>query len=149
MKRNKKGIVIAVLAICALAAGGAAFTADVSGVPNGPITAGFHQTSISGADAQSVVWNISSDGQYVDSVVMHLTDTDGTTPLPGTDAVNVGFDQTALNGTPSSPDVSIPCTEDLTDQTKWTCTPTHDTVTVQEANLLNVSVTDNHVAKVS
>jgi hypothetical protein len=148
MKRNKKSVLVAVLAICALAAGGAAFTADVTGAPDGPITAGFHQTSITGADASSVVWNISSDGQYVDSVVMHLTETDGTTDLPSNDAVNVGFDQTA-SGTPASPDVSIPCTEDGTDATKWTCTPTSDSVTVQQANLFNVSVTDNNVAKVS
>jgi hypothetical protein len=147
MKRNKKSVLVAILAICALAAGGAAFTADVSGSPDTAV-AGFHQTSISGAEASSVVWNLSADGQYVDSVVMHLT-SDGTTALPAGDAVNVGFDQTALNGTPSSPDVSTPCTEDGVDATKWTCTPTSDTVTVQEANLFNVSVTDNTVAKVS
>jgi hypothetical protein len=145
MKRNKKSVLVAVLAICALAAGGAAFTADVSGAPDAA-TAGFHQTSITGAEASSVAWNLSADGQYVNSVVMHLT-SDGTAALPSGDVVKVGFDQTALNGTPSSPAATIGCIEDGTDATKWTCTPANNSVTVQEANLFNVSVTDGTTAQ--
>jgi hypothetical protein len=145
MKRNKKSVLVAILAICALAAGGAAFTADVTGAPSAA-TAGFHQTQISGAQASSVAWNLSSDGQYVDTVVMHLT-SDGTHALPNTDVVKVGFDQALSPGTPTSPDVTISCTEDGTDHTMWTCTPTSQSVTVQDANLFNVSVTDGTTAQ--
>jgi hypothetical protein len=141
MKRNKKSVLIAILAICALAAGGAAFTADVSGAPDTAV-AGFHQTAISGATASSVVWNLTSDGQYVSSVVMHLTK-DGTVALPAGDDVQAGFGSVADGATLTS------CSEDGVDLTKWTCTPTAETVTVHDANVFNVSVTDNTVAKVS
>src|SRR5271157_2361989 len=72
MKRNRKRVFAAILAVCALAAGGAAFTAGISSVPASAV-AGFAQTQITGAEASSVQWNISSDGQYVNSVVLHLT----------------------------------------------------------------------------
>ena len=48
MKRNSKRIFVALLAICALAAGGAAFTAAITGGPTNAV-AGFAQTTINGA----------------------------------------------------------------------------------------------------
>jgi hypothetical protein len=144
MKRNRKRVFAAVLAVCALAAGGAAFTAGISSVPASAV-AGFAQTQITGAQASSVVWNITSDGQYVQSVVMHLT-SDGSTALPSSDVVQAGFDQTTTGSAGTA--TLTTCTEDTTDATKWTCTPTSDSVTVQDAHIFNVSVTDGTTAQV-
>ena len=71
--------------ICALAAGGAAFTAEVNNVPTTQV-AGFHQTTINGAYAVSDVWAYSVGGQYVNSVTVTLDGqgpggTDTGTPL--------------------------------------------------------------------
>ena len=95
MKRNKKRVLVAVLAICALAAGGAAFTASITGGPVNAV-AGFAQTTINGATVNSTHWVLSQDGQYITTVNLDLTadGTNGTTttdPLPARAVVKVGF----------------------------------------------------------
>jgi hypothetical protein len=95
MKRNKKRVLVAVLAICALAAGGAAFTAAITGAPAGAV-AGFAQTKINGATVNSTHWVLDQTGQYITTVNLNLTadGTNGTAttdPLPSTAVVKVGF----------------------------------------------------------
>jgi hypothetical protein len=93
MKRNRKRIVVAVLAICALAAGGAAFTAEVGGVP-ATATLGFAQTHITGATAAGVDWGLSSDGQYIQTANIYFTTAN--TPGAGT-TVYAGFGDTTTD----------------------------------------------------
>ena len=78
MKRNKKRVVAAVVAICALAAGGAAFT-DVNGSPRTPL-AGFHQTQSAAPRPACSVEHSALTVSTSINVVMHLT-TAGTTAL--------------------------------------------------------------------
>jgi hypothetical protein len=95
MKRNRKRVFAAVLAVCALAAGGAAFTAEVGGVP-AAATLGFAQTHITGATAAGIDYALSSDGQYVNQANIYFT----TANTPGA-GVNVyaGFGNTATDAT--------------------------------------------------
>ena len=140
MKRNRKGIIAAVVAIGALAAGGAAFTANVTGSPDTAV-AGFHQTAISGASASSVHWNVSSDGQYITSATMALADQADTGQLPNGSVVKAGFD--TGNGSASL----VTCVAGSTDgtdanATDYTCTFAGNGVPVQTATVFNISVTD-------
>jgi hypothetical protein len=152
MKRNKKRVLVAVLAICALAAGGAAFTAGISGLPTSPVVAGFNQTKITGAEASGTAWNLSTDGQYVQTVTVTLKadGSNGTTagdPLPHGTIVDAGFDSTTdgSNGTASL----INCTRASDTDVDWTCdfqaadTTNHVGVAVQDAHVFDVSVTDS------
>lgn len=95
MKRNRKRTLIALLAICALAAGGAAFTAAITGAPTNAV-AGFAQTTINGATVNSTHWVLDQTGEYITTVNLNLTadGTNGTTtsdPLPATAVVKAGF----------------------------------------------------------
>ncbi len=95
MKRNRKRMLIALLAICALAAGGAAFTAAITGAPTNAV-AGFAQTTINGATVNSTHWVLDQTGQYITTVDLNLTadGTNGTStsdPLPATAVVKAGF----------------------------------------------------------
>lgn len=111
MQRKRKRIVIAVFAICALAAGGAAFTAEVGGI-NSTDIAGFHQDQISGAVATSDAWAYSSDGQYVNTVTLTLND-DSAAPLIGA-TVQAGFDQGTTSGGVLTPPADGLGTDDAT-----------------------------------
>jgi hypothetical protein len=149
MKRNKKRVLVAVLAICALAAGGAAFTAGLGNSFPSTATAGFAQTQISGAVATGVTWHISSDGQNVTSATMHLT-SDGTTALDPATKVNAGFDATTPNGAGGTATLA-PCAEDPAntgDATLWVCDFTSSPYSVANAHVFNVSVTDNNPAHI-
>lgn len=143
MKRNRKRVFVALLAICALAAGGAAFTAAVSGTPS-DVVAGFAQTNINGAEATGFHWTLSQDGQYVTSVALTLgaDGTNGTTlgaALPASDVVRAGFNV----GTSGAIDWAT-CT--TTDQQNYTCdmetTANTNGAPVAGATVFNVSVTD-------
>lgn len=68
MKRNKKRVLIAVLAICALAAGGAAFTA--SNVLPTTSVAGYANVSVTGATVTDIHNVLSTDGQSINEVVL-------------------------------------------------------------------------------
>lgn len=93
MKRNRKRVLVAVLAICALAAGGAAFTTAIVGFPaNGTNTAAFGGTSITGAPAAGVSYTLSADGQYVTSADVYFS------ASQTANNVNAGFGTTATNG---------------------------------------------------
>ena len=137
MKRNKKRIAIAVLAICALAAGGAAFTADVTGVPSAQV-AGFHQTAISGGVANNLTYHLSSDGQYVQSVTMDVT-ADGTAPLPANSVVDAGFDQ----GTGDATLVTCTVTAGNSYNCDYTSGGTGNGVEVTNTSVFNVSISDS------
>lgn len=95
MNRNKKRVLVAVLAICALAAGGAAFTAEVGGVP-ATATLGFAQTHITGATAAGIDWGLSADGQYIQTANIYFTSPN--TPAVGTN-VYAGFGDTTTDAT--------------------------------------------------
>ena len=93
MKRNRKRALIAVLAICALAAGGAAYTTAIAAFPsNGTNTAAFGGTSITGATDAGVSYALSSDGQYVTSADVYFT------ASQSANNVDAGFGTTATNG---------------------------------------------------
>jgi hypothetical protein len=152
MKRNKKRALIGILAICALAAGGAAFTAGISNLPTSPVVAGFNQTKITGAEGSSTDWHLSSDGQYVQTVTVTLAadGSNGTTPgdpLPAGTIVDAGFDSTT-NGTNGTASL-INCTRTAVTDTAWTCdfkaadTTNHNGVSVQNAHVFDVSITDS------
>lgn len=121
MKRNKKRVLVAVLAICALAAGGAAFTAAITGAPAGAI-AGFAQTKINGATVNSTHWVLDQTGEYITTVNLNLTadGTNGTTTsdaLPARAVVKVGY-----NVGPSGAIDWAPCTTATPGTTKdFTC----------------------------
>jgi hypothetical protein len=113
MRRKKTRIAIVVFAICALAAGGAAFTAEVGGI-NSTDVAGFHQDRISGAVATGDTWAYSSDGQYVNSVTLTLEAQGTSNPLTGA-TVRAGFDQgTTSGGVLTPPSTGTPATDSAT-----------------------------------
>jgi hypothetical protein len=145
MKRNKKRVIAAVAVIAALAAGGAAFTATISGtaIPSGAV-AGFAQTKINGARATALQWQLSQDRQYVTTVTMTLgaDGTNGTTagdPLPVGSVVKAGFNSGGAGAIEWAT-----CT--TSDHQAYSCdlTAAHPTTgtPVTSGTLFNVSVTD-------
>ncbi len=75
MKRNKKRVIAAVLAVCALAAGGAAFTA--SNTFESDNVAGYGNVTVSGADVQDINNTLSANGQTITGVhLVFATDID-------------------------------------------------------------------------
>jgi len=141
MKRNRKRVLVAILAICALAAGGAAFTAGITGNPPATAVAGFHQTTISGAHADSVLWDLSSDGMYISDAKLVLSNQDDTAQLPAGTVVEAGFD-TDGGGTATL----VTCTKtgadgSDTNASDYTCSfGTSDPV--DQATVFNISVSD-------
>ncbi len=146
MKRNRKSLIAAVAAICALAAGGAAFTASITGGPANAV-AGFAQTTINGATVNSTHWVLSQDGQYITTVNLDLTadGTNGTTtsdPLPARSVVKVGFNVGASGAidwapcTTTTPGTTTAFTCDMATATNTDGAP------VAGATVFNVSASD-------
>ena len=91
MKRNKKRIIAAVAVICALAAGGAAFTNSITGSGLTGNTAGYAAVSVHGAVLSDATYTFSSNGSQITDVTLHFTG-----DLSG-DEVKAGFsDQSGL-----------------------------------------------------
>ena len=70
MQRKTKKIVLALVVIGVVAAGGAAFTA-ANTVPSHAV--GYGQTVVTGAVASAIDHTLSADGMHVDQTVMTLT----------------------------------------------------------------------------
>jgi hypothetical protein len=87
MKRNKKRIIAAVAVICALAAGGAAFT-YTNTLPTDNV-AGYNHMSVSGAKITSISNTLSGDGQQIASVTMAFSNT-----VPAGSTVAIGWGDT-------------------------------------------------------
>ena len=72
MQRKTRRIIAAVAVIALLAAGGAAFTDSIAGLDGGTVTAGYGSETVAGATANTVNYKLSTDGQYMDQVVVDL-----------------------------------------------------------------------------
>jgi hypothetical protein len=145
MKRNKKRLMIAILAVFALAAGGVAYTTAISSFPgNGTNTAAFGGTSITGATAAGVSYTLSTDGQYVTSADVYFT------ADQSANNVDAGFGTTATNGqliactAPSSPVGSGTYSADYDSHCDFAGSTTFGPagVPVTSANYFDASVTD-------
>jgi hypothetical protein len=88
MKRNKTRIIAAVAVICALAAGGAAFTYQNT-LPTNNV-AGYNHMSVSGADISAINNTLSSDGTEITAVSMTFS-----TAVPAGSTVEIGWGPTA------------------------------------------------------
>jgi len=128
MKRNKKRIIAAVAVIGALAAGGAAYTANVDGTPT-TAAIGFAQTSITGATADGVSYNLSADGQYIQQANIYFSPTNAaaisgetnnvtliTCSAPATDGLSTGTyandDVSVCDFTDSGANDGVPVNDD-------------------------------------
>jgi hypothetical protein len=134
MQRKTKRIIGAVAVIALLAAGGAAFTNSISGVPASTI-AGFSKSTITGATATNLHYVLSTDGQYVDQVTVTL-DGDRTSGQ----TFKAGFTRTEIPCTAGSLDGggNTPVTCDFT-----TAGDPDTGVPVHTANEFDMSVTDS------
>lgn len=73
MQRKTRRIIVAVAVIALLAAGGAAFTTTINGALDGQnANIGFGSETITGATAQSVNYQLDSNGQYINEVAVVL-----------------------------------------------------------------------------
>jgi hypothetical protein len=91
MRGNKKRVIAAVAVVCALAAGGAAFTYS-NQLPT-TNTAGYGNISVSGADMSDIQNTLSTDGQYITEVTLTFA-----SAIPSNANVEVGWGPTS--GTP-------------------------------------------------
>src|ERR1700761_3782327 len=73
MQRNTKRVIAAVAVIALLAAGGAAFTSQITGLDGQNAAIGYGAETVNGATATDVKYQLSPDGQYIDQVVVTLT----------------------------------------------------------------------------
>jgi hypothetical protein len=89
MKSKTKKIILAVAAIGALAAGGAAFTE--ANIVTGPNAAGYSSTTVTGADITDVHYVLDATGENITEVDLTTT----TTVLTGL-TVQIGFNGAAL-----------------------------------------------------
>lgn len=127
MKRNKKRALVALLAICALAAGGAAYTQTIDTSGAGDTTAAYGTVSVTGTNALSgVSYTFNNDGSQITGVTLTFS-----TALTGQD-VQVGFDDQV---TPSSGTLTD-C--GATTGTTATCTlsPAEDTTAANQLDIL-------------
>lgn len=130
MKRNKKRVLIAVLAICALAAGGAAFTNSIDVSSTAGANAGYGAVTVNGGPAlDTVSYTFGTDGSTITDVhvVFHA-------PLVAGQHVRVGFDDNA--GLTDCVPAGVTATATV-DCTLGTPAATHD------ADQLNVLVADS------
>jgi hypothetical protein len=103
MKRTNKRIIAAIAVIALLAAGGAAFTTQISGLDGTSNNIGFGKETINGATATDVHYNLSTDGQYVDTVAVTLTgDYSSGYDIQGGFVPNSGDPATLIGCTPGS-----------------------------------------------
>lgn len=70
MKRNKKRILVAALAICALAAGGAAFTNTVTGTGTTNNMAGYASVTVQGATLSDASYTFDTTGANITKVTL-------------------------------------------------------------------------------
>ena len=98
MQRNTRRIIAAVAVIALLAAGGAAFTNQLSGLDGNNANIGFGSETVTGAAATNVNYALSSDGQFVDEVAATLTG-DFHTGYTFTGAVTDGTGHNGAGGT--------------------------------------------------
>jgi hypothetical protein len=111
MKRSKKRIIAAVAVICALAAGGAAFTA--SNTLPGTDVAGYGSVTVSGATVSSIHNNLDGTGANITSVDLVFS------------ASQAGLTVQSMFGDESALDS---CTDsDPGTDTHWNCAVTHGT----------------------
>lgn len=138
MKRNRKRIIAAIAVICALAAGGAAYTNSITGaaVTNGT-TAGYAAINVSGAVLTDANYTLNATGTGITEVNFTFTGN-----LEG-DTLELGFNggnlaQCAHTGITNG---VIPSgAYDGTANTTVTCDVTETTTA---ATSLNVAVTNN------
>jgi hypothetical protein len=91
MKRNKKRVLVAVLAICALAAGGAAYTNSVDTTGTTGAHAGYGAVTVTGGPAlDSVSYAFGTDGSTITGVNLTFH-----SALIAGQHVRVGFDDNA------------------------------------------------------
>ncbi|HMJ34998.1 MAG TPA: hypothetical protein VK501_13885 [Baekduia sp.] len=105
MRNKPRSILVALIVIGALAAGGAAFTASNT-IPD--TTMGFGTSNITGATATSLTYTRSADGSTITAATLVFTgDISANT-------VEAGFNSNALEacaaGTYSSPSTTVVCT---------------------------------------
>ena len=99
MQRNTRRIIAAVAVIALLAAGGAAFTNQRSGLDGNNANIGFGSETVTGAAATNVNYALSSDGQFVDEVAVTLTGDGSHTGYTFTGAVTDGTGHNGAGGT--------------------------------------------------
>lgn len=123
MKSKRMRIFAAVAVICALAAGGAAFT--YSNTMPSDTVAGYGNIAVSGADLSSLSNTLSTDGQTITAVTM-----DFSTDIDPAATVEIGWGPTA--GTAPTSLSSTGCTV-AADGSSATCTGlTQSTATANE-----------------
>lgn len=70
MKRNKKRIIAAVAVVCALAAGGAAFTASIDTTGDPSNVAAYAAITVNGATLNDATYTFSSNGSQITAVTL-------------------------------------------------------------------------------
>lgn len=143
MKRNKKRVIAAVAVVCALAAGGAAFTNEITTSSVTNANAGYGSVTVKGGETlSSVVYGFNTDGSQITSVnltfaatltsqyvAVAFNDNTGTTLQGGGTMLQPLSDSVCNSG-------------NAVTATTVTCTLTTGVDTVN-ANNLDVLVTDN------
>lgn len=137
MKRNKKRIIAAVAVICALAAGGAAFTNTITGNPvtNGT-TAGYAAITVNGATLTDANYTLNSTGTSITEVNFTFSN-----DLTG-DNLSLAFDGGTLAACTHGTETTgvVPAADVSGGVTTITCDVTETTTS---ATSLNVAVTNN------
>jgi hypothetical protein len=121
MKRRTKKIMLAVVVVGAVAAGGAAFTADNTFSQPTLNVAGYQKETVSGATISNTHYVLSNDGTTIEEVDLDFSPAINgkTNSADGVaDVVKIGFG--ASSGTPA--DVTTAC-DVADDGTKATCGP--------------------------
>jgi hypothetical protein len=133
MHRKTKKIVLALVVIGVVAAGGAAFTA-ANTVPSHAV--GYAQTVVTGAEATDIHHFLSTDGMHIESTTMTLTGNLADAPI-----VTAGFgaDGVALQACTST--AASGAFGDVDRTTTSTCTYTAPGYVTQAEVRFNVAVT--------
>ena len=99
MQRKTKKIVLALVVIGVVAAGGAAFTA-ANTVPTHAV--GYGQAVVTGATASAIDHTLSADGMHIDQTVMTLTGNLADAPIVTAGFGADGVDLAACTATPAT-----------------------------------------------
>jgi hypothetical protein len=137
MKRKSKRLLVALVLIGVLAAGGAAFTAANS-LP--PTTAGYGTSTITGATADKIVYHLSADGTQINSVTVDLH-TASAGDLTSGYTVQAGFETNSLTGCTVDATYGTNGYDSTAGNTQFTCSGYTETTSTSSS--FNVAVTNS------
>lgn len=134
MHRISRKMVLALVVVGALVAGGAAYTNSITGNGTTTNTAGYDGISVSGAVLNDASYQFNNDGSQITGVT--LTFQGNTLSTNGNDVVHAGFDDMTNGALTANSTCTAPAANGANDQSVCTFTTSEPTGTPTKLDVL-------------